>query len=140
MVRLPPIDTIGQNTPLRLSVAAALAFPDGSMTASGLRRESRRGKLIIERVAGKDYTTLAHIERMRELCRVEAKVRTYGSARDGATAPEGASGDQLGLFSTAGTMSPQDALRMKLQRRKSSSPSTSPKNTNPTVANATSKT
>ena len=26
-------------TPLRLSVAAALAFPDGSMTASGLRRE-----------------------------------------------------------------------------------------------------
>jgi hypothetical protein len=37
MVRLPPIETIGRDTPLRLSVAAALGFPDGSMTASGLR-------------------------------------------------------------------------------------------------------
>jgi hypothetical protein len=31
---------IEQDTPLRLGVAAALAFPDGSMTASGLRRAS----------------------------------------------------------------------------------------------------
>jgi hypothetical protein len=52
-------------------VAAALAFPDGSMTASGLRREAARGRLVIERIAGKDYTTLANIERMREQCRVE---------------------------------------------------------------------
>ena len=28
---------------------------------------------MIERIAGKDYTTLANIERMRELCRVEGK-------------------------------------------------------------------
>ena len=34
---------------------------------------------MIERIAGKDYTTLANIERMRELCRVEAKAPTYGS-------------------------------------------------------------
>jgi hypothetical protein len=32
---------------LRLSMAAALAFPDGSMTASGLRREAARGRLVI---------------------------------------------------------------------------------------------
>lgn len=31
---------IGLNTPLRLTIAAALAYPDGSMTASGLRREA----------------------------------------------------------------------------------------------------
>jgi len=37
---LPPRDAISPDTPLRLSVAAALAFPDGSMTASGLRREA----------------------------------------------------------------------------------------------------
>jgi hypothetical protein len=30
---------IGPNTPLRLAVAASIAYPDGSMTASGLRRE-----------------------------------------------------------------------------------------------------
>src|ERR1700691_6017393 len=66
---LPPSDKIGPDTPLRLSVAAALAFPDGSMTKSGLRREAARGRLVVERIAGKDYTTLRAIGRMRELCR-----------------------------------------------------------------------
>src|SRR5215831_15675414 len=55
---LPPIDQISEDTPLRLNVAAALAYPDGSMTASGLRREAAKGRLVIERTAGKDYTTL----------------------------------------------------------------------------------
>jgi hypothetical protein len=64
---LPPRDDIKPDSPLRLDVAAALAYPDGSMTASGLRREAARGRLVIERTAGKDYTTLADIERMREL-------------------------------------------------------------------------
>src|ERR1700761_2950429 len=61
------------DAPLRLSVAAKLAFPDGSMTASGLRREAAKGRLVIERIAGKDFTTLYDIKRMRELCRVQAK-------------------------------------------------------------------
>jgi hypothetical protein len=41
-----PLDRVSPDTPLRLSVAAALAFPDGSMTASG-RREAARGRLMI---------------------------------------------------------------------------------------------
>ena len=72
---LPKLDMISPDTPLRLAVAAALAYPDGSMTDSGLRREVEKGRLVIERVAGKDYTTLGHINRMRELCRLEAKAR-----------------------------------------------------------------
>ena len=56
--KYPRREDIGHDQPLRLAVAAALAFPDGSMTASGLRRESTRGRLVIERIAGKDYTTL----------------------------------------------------------------------------------
>ena len=80
----PPREDIGHDQPLRLAVAAALAFPDGSMTASELRREAARGRLVVERIAGKDYTTLANIERMRELCRVEAKAPVSGcSQRDG---------------------------------------------------------
>ena len=39
------------------------------MTASGLRREAARGRLTIERIAGKDFTTLAAIANMREKCR-----------------------------------------------------------------------
>ena len=42
-------------------IPVTLAYPDGSMTASGLRREAARGRLAIERVAGKDYTTLADL-------------------------------------------------------------------------------
>jgi hypothetical protein len=77
-----PLQTdVGIDRPLRLSVAAALAFPDGSMTASGLRRECERGRLVIERIAGKDYTTLSAIEKMRELCRKPPKDPAYGSAR-----------------------------------------------------------
>lgn len=69
---VPPLDLITPDTPLRLDVAAAFAYPDGSMTASGLRKERDRGRLVVERTAGKEYTTLANIAHMRELCRVEA--------------------------------------------------------------------
>jgi hypothetical protein len=112
--RLPLPEQVKPNTPLRLSVAAALAFPDGSMTASGLRREGARGRLAIERVAGKDYTTLANIERMRELCRVETKVPGCGSARLDGTRPVKSSRVQYGSSSTTASTSPQDALRAKL--------------------------
>ena len=74
-----PTDQIHDQAPLRLAIAASLAFPDGSMTASGLRREAARGNLVVERIAGKDYTTLANIKQMRELCRVEIKAPDCGS-------------------------------------------------------------
>jgi hypothetical protein len=67
---LPDRASIRPDTPLRLAVAAAIAFPDGSMIASGLRREAAKGRLVTERIAGKDYVTLAEIENMRALCRV----------------------------------------------------------------------
>jgi hypothetical protein len=75
---IPPPEKVTPDTPLRLEIAAVIAFPDGSMTAAGLRREGARGRLVIERIAGKDFTTLANIERMRELCRVQAKVPDCG--------------------------------------------------------------
>ena len=46
-------------TPLRLDIAAKIAFPDGSMGAAGLRKERDRGRLITEMIAGKEYVTLA---------------------------------------------------------------------------------
>jgi hypothetical protein len=49
---IPAPEQVTPDTPLRLGVAAALAFPDGSMTAAGLRREAARGRLLIERIAG----------------------------------------------------------------------------------------
>lgn len=69
-------DRITPDTPLRLGVAARVAYPDGSMTAHGLRKEAEKGRLVIERTAGKFYTTLAAITRMRELCRHNPKMAT----------------------------------------------------------------
>ena len=68
------------------------------MTVSGLRREAAKGRLVIEVIAGKHFTTLAAIARMRELCRREP--------------PEGADGASVAtLASTA-----QAALRARLDR------------------------
>src|ERR1700746_774625 len=67
------VGVIAPSTPLRLEAAARLAFPDGSMKLAGLRREIARGRLAYEVIAGKHYTTLADIDAMRELCRVQAK-------------------------------------------------------------------
>jgi hypothetical protein len=81
---IPPACEISRNSPLRLHIAAALAFPDGSMKVSGLRREANRGRLVIERVAGKDYTTLQAIDEMRKLCRDHPKVPDCGLNRKSA--------------------------------------------------------
>jgi hypothetical protein len=101
--KLPSLELIRPDTPLRLYIAAALGFPDGSMTASGLRREAVKGRLAIERVAGKDYTTLANIERMRELCRVEVKVPGFGSEKSDGVHQAVSSKTPLGSSSTRST-------------------------------------
>ena len=49
----PSRDTIAVDTLLRQSVAAAVAFPSGSITASGLRREAARGRLVIGLLEGR---------------------------------------------------------------------------------------
>src|ERR1700730_6398029 len=79
-VTLPAPGTVTQLTPLRLDVAAKLAFPDGSLPASALRRMITAGKLEGEFIAGKWFTTLSAVERMRSRCRVSAKDRTSTSS------------------------------------------------------------
>ena len=98
---LPALEVIKPDTPLRLDVAAALAYPDGSMGASGLRREAAKGRLVIERTAGKDYVTLAEIQRMRERCRVEPKGRGSGCAKPSMTDPAGSRTPPCGSSRTA---------------------------------------
>src|SRR5271169_4623472 len=109
--RIPELDAISPETPLRLAVAAALAYPDGSMTDSGLRREASRGRLVIERTAGKDYTTLADIQRMRELCRVEQKAPDYGSGERNVIPTANLPTVRSGLSKTASTEKALDAAK-----------------------------
>src|SRR5262249_51767494 len=123
--RRPNRSEIGATTPLRLALAAELAYPDGSMTASGLRREASRGRLVLERTAGKDYTTLAEIERMRELCRVEARGQDSGCAMPNTTKTETSLTPPYGSSRTVNTEKALDAALMIVNKLKSDSPNTS---------------
>ena len=122
---LPPPDQISEDTPLRLNVAAALAYPDGSMTASGLRREAAKGRLVIERTAGKDYTTLGAIRQMRERCRVEARGRDFGFGARAATDRPGTHTTQSGSSEMENIQRAQAAARMIVQELKGLSPNIS---------------
>ena len=109
------VGSVARDAPIRLSTAVKLAFPDGTMTASGLRREALRGRLIIERIAGKDFTTLQNIDRMRDLCRVQAKeLGCISEKRD--TPMENSSTKLSGSSRTETAISPQDALRARLKQ------------------------
>lgn len=96
---VPTVDKIGPDTPLRLEIAAAVAFPDGSMTVRGLQKERDKGRLTVERIAGKDYTTLAAFDEMRRLCRFTPKQPLRAAERPDPSVP-------------------QQALLQRLQRRK----------------------
>ncbi|WP_245447432.1 excisionase [Methylobacterium sp. 17Sr1-1] len=116
---------ISDDTPLRLADAARLAFPAGGMTAASLRREAAKGRLTIERIAGKDFTTLAAIERMRELCRVPPKAPASTSSPRAATPPVASLAPPDGSSEMVPKCTPQDALQAKLQKLIKPSPTIS---------------
>lgn len=72
-LKVPDRSEIQEDTPLRLEVAAALSFPGGGMTASGLRRERDNGRLVTFFVANKEFTTLGAVKRMIEACTVTTR-------------------------------------------------------------------
>jgi hypothetical protein len=123
--KVPDLDQIKPDTPLRLDVAAAVAYPDGSMTASGLRKENARGRLVIERTAGKDYTTLAEIRKMRELCRVSRGGLGSGCEKPAETRPAELPTKPCGSSSTEAASRAQSAARRIVAELKRSCNSTS---------------
>lgn len=48
----PAVGSIVHNTPQPLTMAAAIALPDGSISASSLRGEGARGRLVVEYKSG----------------------------------------------------------------------------------------
>ena len=111
---------ITPDTPLRLADAVKIAFPMGGMTVAGLRRERDRNRLVVEKVAGKEFTTLAHIERMRELCREEARGLDFSLRPPAETRAERSPTKQPGSSETTAGMSAQAALQMRLLPRRKS--------------------
>jgi hypothetical protein len=129
---VPSPETITPTTPLRLAIAARIAFPDGSIGESGLRNEIARGNLVAEKIAGKLFVTLAAVDDMRSKCRVLPKASNSTADLPNAKAESGAGSSSTPTPSRA--KSAQAHLEMTAQRLRKSSPSTSPKSTNPASA------
>src|SRR5262252_3816307 len=128
------LSQVDANAPLRLSEAARLAFPDGSMTATALRRERDKGRLVTERICGRDYTTLANIMEMRKLCRVSPREPISTS---NPPAPAAAKlSPPAGPSATVDTNSAYLSLKANLNKHNKPSPGTSSANTTP-VSSAT---
>jgi hypothetical protein len=115
----PANDNIHLDDPLRLEDAIKFGFPHGGMTVSGLRREAARGRLVIEKIANKDFTSLRNIEEMRKLCRVKAEGRDSGGEKSVGKAVRSSLGEH-GLLSTGVSITPQAALLAKIEKRKNS--------------------
>jgi hypothetical protein len=120
---------IGPDTMLRLEIAAHLAFPDGSLKASGLRAEAKRGRLKIMRIAGKDFTTLAAIERMGEQCLVPTKDQGSGLSQKNATPTGSSFGAPRGSSETDREKSALAALEMTAKQLSAPSATTLRKST-----------
>jgi hypothetical protein len=108
-------DFLVRHAPLRLALAAKIAFPDGSMTVSGLRREIKRGRLEVERIAGKDYTTLEAIARMREACRSQAAEYIAARSPSSPIVEDTIIYPRLPMKKNFG-LSPQEVLRARLKQ------------------------
>jgi hypothetical protein len=135
--RLPIPDNIERDKPMPLDLAARAAFPDGSMTVSGLRNEIRKGNLQASKVAGRIWTTINDIERMMQQCRITGAedAAKRNSTCVNPSGPEARSGGSSSIPSMADASSAAQAhLNQIAQRLRKPSPPTSPKSTLPTSA------
>jgi hypothetical protein len=93
----PKLPEFSRHAPLRLDVALKAAFPAGGITIAGLRKEIAKGRLEVELIAGKQFTTLDAIQRMRELCRVVPKDKPEMPTQRDVLSIHASQGDQSGL-------------------------------------------
>src|SRR6187200_483511 len=117
---------IDLRAPVPLARAVSLFFPEGGVTVSTLRTEARKGRLALERIGGKNFVTGEAINQMRELCRVERKVRasTLEAAKAGASS---------GSSVTENTKRALAAARQAARELKENCRNTSPKNSSRTT-------
>lgn len=127
----PRKDEIGIDTPLRLAAAVELAFPDRSMTVSGLRKERAAGRLETWIMAGKEYTSLAAIDEMVKKCRAQRRVLASISSPPVTTPKAGSLIEPPGLSETERAKFALDAALMKCQAPKKPSGNISLKSTIP---------
>jgi hypothetical protein len=128
----PPHLIIDNDTPQRLAVVAARF----GLKAAALRTEAKRGRLVISRVAGKDWTSVAEVREMFDRCRVNPEAHTYGSDRLAGERTKEPSA-QSGSSKTADASTALAAAWASVEKLSRRSPTISPASTPPRGANAT---
>src|SRR5205823_5004765 len=124
-------DQVGPDTLLRLKDAVSIAFPMGGMTVSGLRKERNRGRLAVEKIAGREFTTLRNIEQMRAQCREAQKVQGFGSNQTNGLGTENFCGALPGSLETDRARSARAALQTTAQGLSKRSRNTLARSTKP---------
>ncbi|URI15055.1 hypothetical protein [Brevundimonas albigilva] len=104
---------IGLDTPLRLSKALAIAFPDGSLKPSTLMTEHRRGNLELEKVGGRWFVTLRDIQEMRKKCRVVVNRPDSGSESAQAARPYTSSSTEVERSARAAALIAAERLKKR---------------------------
>lgn len=97
-------------------------FPEGPFTVSSLRTEIRKGRLVVERIAGKMVVTESAIGGMMQLCRESGSNHASTSGNVQAGAPYGSS-------SGLDLKKAQDAAKATLKALKENSLGSSLRNT-----------
>jgi hypothetical protein len=123
------IRSTDSDAPLRLDIAAKIAFPDGTMGAAGLRKERDKGHLVTELIAGKEYVTLAAIAAMRKICREQRKARASSGVMKAEKQTVPCAAGPAGSSATAQPSSALAAALATANALKNGSPVTSPKST-----------
>lgn len=108
---------VSLDTPLRLSKAVGIAFPDGALKPSTLMTEHQRGNLELEKIGGRWFVTLRAINEMRKKCRVVVNRPGFGSESEQAVRPYTSS-------STEAERSARAAALMRAERLKKRSRAT----------------
>ena len=111
------------NQRIRLTEAAKII----GVHPKSLRSERDKGRLVIWRVAGKDWTSLAEIDRMFELCHAPPKAPVYGCAQNAKHQEK--NNPQPGLLETEIIQKAQAAALETVRRLKQGLPTTSKINT-----------
>lgn len=111
-------NTIDIDAPIPLAKSVDLIFPEGGGTLNTVRTLIRKGDLQVERIGRRFFTTRRYIYEMREKCRVKPKAHIYGSEKSGATSPASSYQAGIGSSSTIVSISPQSALKQKLNKLK----------------------
>jgi hypothetical protein len=109
--------------PMRLLDAARAVMGDSAPSAAWLRKQAAEGRLVIWRIAGKDYTTEQAVREMLDQCALKGQGSGFGQLT---TKPP-----QCGSSATEPGKSALDALRQNAKKLRESLANTSQQSTSP---------